>query len=58
MGYIQLEKDADGIVELVFDQANEKVNKMGDEYVENVRMGLNFLNEICKVVFCYFEQSL
>ena len=34
MGYIRLEKDADGIVELIFDQPGEKVNKMGDEYVE------------------------
>ena len=34
MGYIRLEKDANGIVELIFDQPGEKVNKMGDEYVE------------------------
>lgn len=34
MGYIRLEKDADGIVELIFDQEGEKVNKMGDEYIE------------------------
>lgn len=33
MSYIRLEKDADGIVELIFDQAGEKVNKMGDAYV-------------------------
>lgn len=33
MGYIRLEKDADGIVELIFDQEGEKVNKMGDEYI-------------------------
>lgn len=32
MTYIRLEKDADGIVELIFDQPGEKVNKMGDEY--------------------------
>jgi 3-hydroxyacyl-CoA dehydrogenase / enoyl-CoA hydratase / 3-hydroxybutyryl-CoA epimerase len=30
--YIRLEKDANGIVELIFDQSGEKVNKMGDEY--------------------------
>lgn len=33
MSYIRLEKDANGIVELIFDQPGEKVNKMGDEYV-------------------------
>ena len=33
MSYIKLKKDADGIVELIFDQPGEKVNKMGDEYI-------------------------
>lgn len=33
MSYIRLEKDANGIVELIFDQQGEKVNKMGDEYI-------------------------
>ncbi len=33
MGYIKLQKDADGIVELIFDQPGEKVNKMGDAYI-------------------------
>jgi 3-hydroxyacyl-CoA dehydrogenase/enoyl-CoA hydratase/3-hydroxybutyryl-CoA epimerase len=33
MSYIKLKKDADGIVELIFDQAGEKVNKMGDAYI-------------------------
>lgn len=32
MGYIRLEKDADGIVELIFDQPGKSVNTMGDEY--------------------------
>lgn len=32
MGYIRLEKDADGIVELIFDQPGKSVNVMGDEY--------------------------
>lgn len=33
MSYIKLKKGTDGIVELIFDQPNEKVNKMGDEYI-------------------------
>ncbi len=33
MSYIKLKKDADGIVELIFDQPGEKVNKMGDAYI-------------------------
>ena len=32
MSYIRLEKDADGIVELIFDQEGKAVNVMGDEY--------------------------
>ena len=34
MTYIRLEKDADGIVELIFDQQGKSVNVMGDEYAE------------------------
>jgi 3-hydroxyacyl-CoA dehydrogenase/enoyl-CoA hydratase/3-hydroxybutyryl-CoA epimerase len=34
MGYIRLEKDADGILELIMDQPGEKVNTMGDEFIE------------------------
>lgn len=41
MGYIRLEKDANGIVELILDQPNEKVNKMGDEYVEAMSKAVN-----------------
>jgi 3-hydroxyacyl-CoA dehydrogenase/enoyl-CoA hydratase/3-hydroxybutyryl-CoA epimerase len=32
MGYVQLEPDADGIVELIFDQPGKDVNVMGLEY--------------------------
>jgi 3-hydroxyacyl-CoA dehydrogenase/enoyl-CoA hydratase/3-hydroxybutyryl-CoA epimerase len=32
MGYLQLETDADGIVELIFDQQGKDVNVMGPEY--------------------------
>lgn len=34
MSYIRLEKDADGIVELIFDQEGKDVNVMGLEYEE------------------------
>jgi 3-hydroxyacyl-CoA dehydrogenase/enoyl-CoA hydratase/3-hydroxybutyryl-CoA epimerase len=43
MGYIRLEKDANGIVELIFDQPGEKVNKMGDEYIEAMTKAVNEL---------------
>ncbi|HUH37994.1 MAG TPA: 3-hydroxyacyl-CoA dehydrogenase NAD-binding domain-containing protein [Spongiibacteraceae bacterium] len=32
MGYIRLEKDSDGIVELIFDQPGKSVNTMGNDY--------------------------
>ena len=32
MSNIRLEKDAEGIVELIFDQQGKSVNVMGDEY--------------------------
>ncbi len=34
MGYLSLETDADGIVELIFDQEGKAVNVMGLEYEE------------------------
>ena len=34
MGYIRLEKDDAGILELIMDQPGEKVNTMGDEFIE------------------------
>lgn len=34
MEYIRLEKDADGIVELILDQPGKSVNTMGFEYIE------------------------
>ena len=43
MSYIQLQKDADGIVELIFDQQGEKVNKMGQEYIEAMTKAVNDL---------------
>lgn len=33
MGYIRLEKDDAGILELIMDQPGEKVNTMGDEFI-------------------------
>jgi 3-hydroxyacyl-CoA dehydrogenase/enoyl-CoA hydratase/3-hydroxybutyryl-CoA epimerase len=37
MGYIRLEQDTDGIVELIFDQPGKTVNTMGLEYDEAMR---------------------
>jgi 3-hydroxyacyl-CoA dehydrogenase/enoyl-CoA hydratase/3-hydroxybutyryl-CoA epimerase len=41
--YIRLEQDSDGIVELIFDQPGEKVNKMGDEYLVAVKEAVDIL---------------
>ena len=43
MNYIRLEKDADGIVELIFDQEGKAVNVMGDEYAEAMPKALDEL---------------
>ncbi len=43
MSYIRLEKDADGIVELIFDQPGKDVNVMGDEYAEAMPAALDEL---------------
>ena len=43
MSYIRLEKDADGIVELIFDQPGKEVNVMGDEYAEAMPAALDEL---------------
>ena len=43
MSYIRLEKDADGIVELIFDQPGKDVNIMGDEYAEAMPKALDDL---------------
>ena len=43
MSYIRLEKDADGIVELIFDQEGKSVNVMGDEYAEAMPKALDQL---------------
>jgi 3-hydroxyacyl-CoA dehydrogenase/enoyl-CoA hydratase/3-hydroxybutyryl-CoA epimerase len=41
--YIRLEKDGDGIVEMIFDQPGQKVNVMGDEYLEAVHEAVEVL---------------
>ena len=46
MSYIRLEKDADGIVELIFDQGGKSVNVMGDEYAEAMPKALDELDTI------------
>ncbi|WP_374961328.1 3-hydroxyacyl-CoA dehydrogenase NAD-binding domain-containing protein [Spongiibacter tropicus] len=46
MGYIRLEKDADGIVELIFDQPGKTVNTMGQEYDEAMRAAVAELQDM------------
>ena len=46
MGYIRLEKDTDGIVELIFDQPGKTVNTMGQEYDEAMRAALVELQDM------------
>ena len=41
MSYITLEKDANGIIELIMDQPNEKVNTMGDEFIAAIASAVN-----------------
>ena len=43
MSYLRLERDADGIVELIFDQQGKSVNVMGDEYAEAMPKALDDL---------------
>jgi 3-hydroxyacyl-CoA dehydrogenase / enoyl-CoA hydratase / 3-hydroxybutyryl-CoA epimerase len=43
MNYIRLEKDADGIVDLIFDQEGKAVNVMGEEYAEAMPRALDEL---------------
>jgi|GEM_PF-68084 len=43
MEYIRLEKDADGIVELIFDQPGKSVNTMGFEYIEAMQKAVTQL---------------
>lgn len=43
MSYLRLEKDANGIVELIFDQQGKSVNVMGDEYAEAMPKALDEL---------------
>jgi len=40
MEYIRLEKDADGIVELILDQPGKSVNTMGFEYIEGMQKAI------------------
>ncbi|MGJ8686029.1 MAG: 3-hydroxyacyl-CoA dehydrogenase NAD-binding domain-containing protein [Spongiibacteraceae bacterium] len=45
MGYIRLEQDADGIIELIFDQPGKTVNTMGLEYDSAMRAAVAELSE-------------
>lgn len=46
MGYIRLEKDAEGIVELIFDQPGKTVNTMGAEYDAAMRQAVSELEDM------------
>ncbi|MEH6552071.1 MAG: 3-hydroxyacyl-CoA dehydrogenase NAD-binding domain-containing protein [Pseudomonadales bacterium] len=46
MGYIRLEKDSDGIVELIFDQPGKTVNTMGEEYDVAMRQAVAELTDM------------
>ena len=46
MGYIRLEKDADGIVELIFDQPGKTVNIMGEEYSAAMKQAITDLGNM------------
>lgn len=46
MGYIRLEKDSDGIVELIFDQPGKTVNTMGVDYDEALRAAIGDLEKM------------
>ena len=50
MSYIRLEKDADGIVELIFDQEGKDVNVMGDEYAEAMPKALDELEAMAGAI--------
>jgi 3-hydroxyacyl-CoA dehydrogenase/enoyl-CoA hydratase/3-hydroxybutyryl-CoA epimerase len=43
MTFLRLEKDTDGIVELIFDQQGKSVNVMGDEYAQEMPKALDEL---------------
>ncbi|QQD16933.1 enoyl-CoA hydratase/isomerase family protein [Spongiibacter nanhainus] len=45
MSYIQLQQDADGIIELIFDQPGKTVNTMGREYDEAMQACIRELSE-------------
>ena len=57
MTYIRLEKDADGIVELIFDQAGKSVNVMGDEYAEAMPKALDELEAMGEVLTGVYVRS-
>lgn len=46
MGYIRLEKDSDGIVELIFDQPGKSVNTMGSEYDTAMKKAITELEQM------------
>ena len=57
MSYIRLEKDADGIVELIFDQPGKEVNVMGDEYAEAMPKALDELEAMKDQMASFYAQT-
>lgn len=52
MGYIRLEKDSDGIVELIFDQPGKAVNTMGQEYEAAIKEAVSDLEKMVEAGDC------
>ena len=45
MGYIRLEKDSDGILELIMDQPGESVNTLGDAFIEAITQAVDEIEQ-------------
>ena len=57
MSYLRLEKDADGIVELIFDQEGKDVNVMGVEYEAAMRDAIAELEAMKKELAGVYVRS-
>ncbi|NIB45007.1 3-hydroxyacyl-CoA dehydrogenase [Pseudomaricurvus alkylphenolicus] len=57
MGYIQLQKDADGIVELIFDQPGKSVNIMGEDYTQAMRAAVAQLQQSKETITGIYVRS-
>ncbi len=57
MSYIRLEKDDDGIVELIFDQQGKAVNVMGEEYARAMPQALDELEAMVDEITGVYVRS-